>query len=172
MLAGHLVCLRGVASAQTGEFFKIEALDGAAAIILETWPAQDPDAGDLVYAGSDESVIVRDALVAHLSGETLYADDGQPIAESVADEQGTTVQLNELARGIGPANPDSEYGSWTGGIVRAVLMKIATYVRSVTNADVLVPAADYDAADPVDDFPNDAFVGLVTPAEVLVRGAS
>lgn len=169
MLAGGRICIHGVASAQDGDFLTIESLSSTDAIVVETWPDVDPAATDLVYAGSDESEIVRTAILAHMNGETLYADDGEPVAESVADEEGRTVKLNELASGIGPANPAGLYGDWSGSIILAVLTKIATYTRGVRNATVSVPASDYDAED--FDFPDDDQIGLIVPGEVLVRGA-
>lgn len=173
MLAGHRLAIRGVASTQTGAPLVIESTGGLVdlySITLQVWPSTNPANTDIVYAQNATSAIVRQAIVDHLNGEILYADDGVPVAESVADAEGTTLLLNVLAMGIGPANPGGIYGAWSGDIVRAVLFKIATYVAGVRNATTEVPAADYLVADYA--FPNDASIPLVVPGEVLVRKAA
>lgn len=170
MKAGDRIVIKGIASAQDGAPLVIESLSSTDTIILEEWPDVDPVATDIVYAGGPQTATVRDAIIAHMNGEIVYADQEGPLPESVAAEQGTsTVGLNILAEGIGPANVDREFGAWSGSLVRAVLHKLATYTRGVANADVTTPAADYDAEDPA--FPDDEQINFITPGSVLVRGA-
>lgn len=170
MKVGDRIVIKGVASSQDGDVFVIETLSGTDSVLLESWPDVDPAATDIVYPGGPYTAQVRDAIIAHMSGEIVYADQNGPLPESVAVEQGTsTVGLNILAEGIGPANPARAYGSWNGSLIRAVLHKLATYTRGVMNADVTTPAADLDASDP--SFPDDAAIYFITPGSVLVRGA-
>jgi hypothetical protein len=79
----------------------------------------------------------------------------------------STVGLDELVEGLGSANPAGLYGAWSGGIVRATLLQLATFTAGVRNAVVVTPAVDYEAVD--DAFPNDAQIHYVTPGPVLVR---
>lgn len=170
MIPGSRFCIKGVASTQDSAILTVESLSGANAIILEEWPDVDPAATDIVYAAGDSSVKIRDAIEAHLSGENVYADSDGPIRESIADAQGKTLRLKILAEGIGPGENDTlAYGDWSSGIVRAVLHKIATYTRGVSNANVTTPAADYFPSTIV--FPNDAQINLVVPDQILVRKA-
>ncbi len=170
MAAGDRMVLKGVASAQDGAVLTIESLSSTDAVILEEWPTVDPVATDIAYPAGPHTEAVRDAIIAHMNGEIVYADQDGPLPESVAVERGTsTVGLNILAEGIGPANPEREYGAWSGSLVRAVLHKLATYRRGVSNASVVSPAADYDAEDIA--FPDDAQINFITPGAVLVRGA-
>lgn len=168
MKAGDRFCIGGVASAQDGAILTIESLSSTDSIIVEEWPDVNPAATDVIYAAGDSSELVRAAVLAHLSGEAVYADSNGPIPESVADEQGTTLRLKVLADGIGPGeNDDGYYGDWQSGIVRAVLAKIATYARDVRNATIVTPASDYYPAAYA--FPNDDQIGLVVPDVVLIR---
>lgn len=169
MKAGDRIVIKGVGSVQDGKPYVIETLSSTDAVILEKWPTVDPAATDIAYAGGPHTAKVRDAIVAHMSGELVYADQDGPLPESIAVAQGkSTVGLNILAEGIGPANPSRAFGSWSGALVRAVLHKLATYTQGVSNANVTTPAADYEATDPA--FPGDAQTNLITPGSVLVRG--
>lgn len=171
MKAGHTIMLKGVATpgSQDGREYKIEALGGASdEVILEEVPAVAPVATDLVYSGGPLVKPVRDAIIAHLNGERVYAGKGRvPISESSVE---STVGLELITEGVGPANPGGMYGEWLGGIYRGVLGAIAIGKAGVRNYDVIAPAADYEATDPA--FPGDAEVGMVTPRMVLVRGAT
>jgi uncharacterized phage protein gp47/JayE len=170
MKAGDRLVLKAVASDVDGEVLVIESLSSTDSIILEDWPTEDPAATDIAYPAGPYTAKVRDAIIAHMNGEIVYADQEGPLPESVAAEQNTsTVGLNILAEGIGPANPDREFGPWSGSLVRAVLDKLATYTRGVSNASVTTPAADYDAEDPA--FPDDEAIDYISPGNVLVRGA-
>lgn len=166
--AGHRLILVGVDSRATlhdGREYKIESISGADKVILEKAPPSAPAATDLIFSGGPLVTPVRDAIVAHLNGEAVYAGRGlTPLPESAVQSM---VGLDVLAEGIGPANPAGIYGTWAGGILRATLAKIATYKAGVRNAVVVTPAADYEATD--DAFPDDAQIHFVTPAVVVVR---
>ena len=172
--AGHRLVLAEVASAQDGTEFRIESISASDTVILETAPTVNPVATDKIYSGGALVTPVRDAIVAHLNGEIVYAGRGlTPIPASVAASTGISiVNLDILAEGIGPANPAGVYNnangpSWSGDIIRAVLFKIATYRAGVRNATVVSPASDYAAED--DAFPNDDQIHYVTPGAVVVR---
>lgn len=171
MKAGHTICLKGVAVAgsQDGREYKIEALGGAAdEVILEEVPAVAPAATDLAYSGGPLVTPIRDAIIAHINGERVYAGKGRvPTPESSI---ASTVGLELITEGVGPANPGGVYGEWLGGIYRGVLGAIAIGKAGVRNYDVITPATDYEADDP--EFPGDSEIGLVTPRMVLVRGAT
>jgi uncharacterized phage protein gp47/JayE len=171
MKAGDRICIHGVSSQQTGEVLVIESLVGDDAVKLEEAPEFEPVATDIVYAGGPLTKPIRDALLAHISGEIVYCGpDRRPLPASVADEENTSVfELEVLAEGIGPANPDGKWGTWSGGLIRSVLEGIATYARGVRNATCEVPAADYEATDFA--FPDDEQIGLIVPSELLVRRA-
>lgn len=168
MKAGHRIVPKGVASAQTGEELTIEALGAADdEVILEEAPPVALAATDLVYSGGPLITPVRDALVAHMNGETVYAGRGR--VPQAASSLESTVGLEVLTYGIGPANPDGAYGNWIGGFIRAVAMQIALYKAGVRNVTIPTPAADVDGADY--EFPDDDQIGMVTPDSVVVRYA-
>jgi uncharacterized phage protein gp47/JayE len=161
-------------NAQDGQPFKIESISAVDTVILETFPTVTPGPTDKIYSGGSLVKPIRDAIVAHLNGEIVYAGRGlTPIPESKAAPIVPTgpsiVGLDILAEGIGPANPGGQFGDWSGDIVRATLFKIATYKSGVRNATVVSPAVDYSPLN--DAFPNDAQIHYVTPAVVLIRGA-
>lgn len=174
--AGHRLILVGVASSQDGREYKIESVFSSDTVVLETAPTNDPVATDQIYSGGPLVTPIRDAIVAHLNGEIVYAGRGlTPIPASVAASTGVSVvNLDELASGVGPANPAGIYNSangpsWSGAIIRAVLFKIATYKAGVRNATVVTPASDYEAVD--DAFPLDDQIHYVTPGAVVIRMA-
>ena len=170
MKVGDRFVIKGVASDNDGSVLVIESLSSTDSIILEEWPNADPVATDVVYPAGPHTATVRDAIVAHMNGEIVYADQNGPLPESVAVERGTSlVGLNILAEGIGPANPARVYGAWSGALIRSVLHKLATYTRAVSNAEVITPGADYEAEDPA--FPDDEEINFIVPGKVLVRGA-
>lgn len=164
MLAGMRIAFRGVASAQDGRQFTIETVSAADTIILRETPAVALVATDVGYSGGPLVDPIRDAIIAHINGEIIYADDGVPLPASVS---GSKVNLRILAEGMGPANPAGVYGTWSGSLVRATLGRIASYPTGARNVAIVSPAADYDAVDPV--FPNDATINFITPSAVLVR---
>lgn len=170
MLAGHRFIVRGVASVQDGRVFTIEALhaDDDKFYVKET-PVVDFAATDVVYAGGPLTAMIRDAIVAHMNGEIVYADKGAPLPASVAESQKRSVGLKVLADGIGTSNPDGQYGTWNGALLTSVLDKIATYPTGVRKAACVTPAADYEPTDPT--FPNDDAVYYVAPGAVLIRRA-
>lgn len=174
--AGHRLSFGAVASAQDGTEYKIESIAASNAVILEKTPPVAPAATDKIYSGGPLVTPVRDAIVAHLNGEIVYAGRGlTPIPASVAASTGISiVGLDILAEGVGPANPAGLYNSsngpsWSGAVIRAVLLKIATYKGGVRNATIIAPASDYEAED--DAFPNDDQIHFVTPGAVLIRRA-
>lgn len=167
MKAGHRVVLKGVATAQDGTEYTIEALSAVNKIILEKAPTVNPANTDLLYSGGPLVTPIRSAIVAHMNGEDVYAGKGgTPYPASALD---STVGLEVLATGIGPANPGGIYGTWSGGLLRAVIGKIAIYKSGVRNYSISLPAADYEASDYA--YPLDAQIGLVTPLAVIVRSA-
>lgn len=163
--AGHRVSFGGVATAQDGKEFKIESITGALTTVLEEAPDVDPAATDIIYAGGPLVTPIRDAILGHMNGEAVYAGRNRtPLAENDVD---STVGLEVIADGVGPANPGGVYGTWSGGLIRAVLSQIALYKAGVRNVDVVTPAADYEADDP--EFPDDDEIGLITPLALVVR---
>lgn len=174
--AGHRLSFGAVASAQDGTEYKIESIFSSDTVVLEKTPPVAPVATDKIYSGGPLVTPVRDAIKAHLNGEIVYAGRGlTPIPASVAASTGlSVVNLDQLAEGVGPANPAGLYNSangpsWSGAIIRAVLFKIATYKAGVRNATVVLPASDYEAED--DAFPLDDQIHYVTPGSVLIRMA-
>jgi uncharacterized phage protein gp47/JayE len=173
MKAGHRIVLKGVGSAQDGTEYTIEALGAADdEIILEEAPTVDPVATDLVYSGGPLTTPIRDAIVAHMNGEDVYAGRNRiPRTQGQLDEDGeSVVGLEVLAEGIGPANPDGAYGAWNGSLLRSLLFQIAMYKAGVRNVTISTPAADVDAEDY--EFPLDEQIGLIAPGSVLVRGST
>lgn len=177
--AGHRLILvgsvggSGVAS-QDGREYKIESISAVDKVILEKAPPVNPAATDLIYPGGPLVTPIRDAIVAHLNGEIVYAGRGPtPIPESSAspvDPSGPSViGLDVLADGVGPSNPGGIYGAWAGGIVLATLFRIATYKAGVRNITIVSPVADYESVD--DAFPLDDQIHFVTPGVIIVRSA-
>lgn len=165
MKAGHTLVIKGVASNQDGREFTIEALDGADSVILEEVPDVAPAPTDIAYSGGPLTTPIRDAIVAHMNGETVYAGRNRvPLPESTID---STVGLEVLAEGIGPANPGNAYGTWQGGLLLKVLGQIIQYKRGVRNHSIVAPVADVEATDYA--FPDDDQIGLIAPGSVLVR---
>lgn len=163
--AGHRIVLSPVASAQDGIEYKIEALSSTDSVVLEVVPPVAPVHLDLAYSGGPLTTPIRNAIVAHINGETVYA--GKRGLPSPASSLDSVVGLEVLAEGVGPANPGGIYGTWSGGLLRSVLGKIAIYKAGVRNYAIVTPAADYEAIDYA--FPLDAQIGLVTPRSVLIR---
>lgn len=163
--AGDRITVKGVATVQDGRQYVIEALGGGQdAIVQAPGPTVAFLNTDLAYAGGPLVDLIRDAIIAHVDGEAVYADDDGPIPAGVA---GSRVGLKVLADGMGTANPAGVYGTWVGGLIRATLQKLAIYARGARNAAIVLPAADYEATDYA--FPNDAQIGLVTWSSVIVR---
>jgi len=171
MKAGHRLTLQGVDAIletyQDGAEIQIEALASADTVILATAPNADPQAGDLAYSGGPLVTPIRRAIVAHMSGENVYFKSGVPLPESALE---SSVGLDVIAEGIGPANPAGKYGTWSGGVIRNVLAQIAMSKRGVRNLEIVSPAADREATD--DQFPDDDQIHLIAPSAVLVRGAT
>lgn len=167
MKAGHSIIIKPAAGGD-GAPIVIEALVSTNAVILEEAPSQAPANPDTVYSSGPLVPLVRDAILAHLNGEIVYAGAGVPLPASTAASSGTsTVRLQVLAEPIGTANPAREYGSWSGAVIRAVLAKIATYPTGALNAEVIAPATDTEATDYA--IPDDDQVGILSPGRVIVR---
>jgi uncharacterized phage protein gp47/JayE len=177
--AGHRLILLGAFSgsgplAQDGREYRVESISGVDKVILDKAPPVAPAANDAIYPGGPLITPLRDAIVGHMNGETVYAGrGGTPVPESSAqpaNPQGPSViGLDVLADGMGPANPGGKYGDWAGGIVLATLFKICLYKAGVRNIQIVSPVADYDPLD--DPFPTNDQIHFVTPAVVLIRGA-
>lgn len=167
--AGDRIVFKGVASSHDGAPVVVESLHADAdKVILQTVPKKIdgadalPTNTDLVYAGGPLTAIIRNAILAHLNSEIVYAGPAGPLPASVAARDGiSTTKLEILATGIGTANPSGKYGSWTGGILRGNLEKIAMYTRGVRNRNVVTPVADVEATDY--EFPLDHQIGLINP---------
>jgi hypothetical protein len=164
MVAGDRICFGGVASAQDGTQYVVESIAGADTVVLAVAPPVAPAATDLVYSGGPLTDTIRNAIVAHLNGDVLYADTAGPLPGLSAS---STIGLNVLAQGMGTANPAGAYGSWTGGVMRGTLSKIAMYTKGVRNHAIVTPATDVEATDYA--FPIDSQIGLLIPGSVLVR---
>jgi len=163
--AGHRISLRGVASTQDSAQLVIQAISAVDKVILQASPINAPAATDVIYSGGPLVDPIRSSIVAHLSGEDVYAARNRTPAP--ASSLSSVVGLEILAPGIGPANPGGKYGTWTGGIIRRQLDQIAMYKAGVRNTNVVTPATDYEALD--DQFPNLDQVHYVVPSSVLVR---
>lgn len=166
MKAGHRLLFKNPPN-QDGAEFTIEALSGVDKVILQTAPTNAPIGGILVYSGGPLVTPIRNAILAHMNGQTVYGKNRVPVGETAVD---STIGLDIVAEGIGPANPGGIYGSWSGGLIRAVLSQIAIYKAGVRNVNIVLPAADYEATD--DAFPNDAQIHMIVPRTVVVRGAT
>ncbi|HSN26198.1 MAG TPA: baseplate J/gp47 family protein [Kofleriaceae bacterium] len=174
MQAGHRICLKGVASQQDSAPVVIESLSGTDTLILQTVPKKPdgtdatPASTDIVYAGGPLTATIRDAILAHLNGDVLYAGPSGPLPGAVAASTGvSTAQLQLLAAGLGTSNPGGLYGTWQGTLTRATLAKIAMYTSGVRNQAVTTPAADQDSTDYA--YPLDGQIGFLIPGYVLVR---
>lgn len=174
--AGHRLVLVGVATAQDGREYTIDSIAGSDSVILVETPPVAPAATDKIYSGGPVVTPIRNAIVAHLDGQIVYAGRGlTPLPAATAESQGVSiVNLDVLADGIGPANPAGKYNSpagpaWSGGILRAALFSIAKYQNGVRNVTIVTPASDYEALD--DLFPNDSQIHYVTPGAVVIRRA-
>lgn len=168
--AGHRLSFQGVATAQDGTEFHIESISASNKVILQEQPTIAPAAPDKIFSGGPLVTPVRDAIVGHLAGEIVYA--GRGLTPLRAGAVQSVVGLDVLADGLGSANPGGIYNnslSWSGGVVRATLFKIAMFKAGVGNAVITTPAADYEAVD--DAFPLDAQIHYVTPGSVLIRRA-
>jgi uncharacterized phage protein gp47/JayE len=177
--AGHRIVLAG--TNQDGREYKVEAISGASSVILEVAPPTAPAAGVVIWPGGPLVKPIRDAVLGHLNGETVYAGrGGVPVPESAgvstANPGGVNLTgLDILADGVGPANPFSsqfypnrfKYGPWIGSISRSVIAKIATYKTGVASATVVTPSDDYE---PLDDAQPQAQIHYVVPNSVVVRG--
>lgn len=174
--AGQRLVLVGVATAQDGREYTIDSIAGSDSVILVETPPVAPAATDKIYSGGPVVTPIRDAIVAHLDGQIVYAGRGlTPLPAATAESQGVSiVNLDILAEGIGPANPGGKYNnpvgpSWSGGIIRAALFSIAKYQQGVRNVTINTPASDYEALD--DPFPIDGQIHYVTPGAVVIRSA-
>lgn len=169
--AGHRLSFGGVATIQDGTEFTIEAISGVDTVILGTAPTVNPAATDIIYSGGPLVTPIRKAILGHVNGENVYlAKGGTPKSDStLVAEDRTTVGLEVIANGMGPANPSGVYGTWNGSLVRDVIRQIAMAKGGVRKTSLILPAADYDAVDYA--FPLDTQIGVITAQRVLVRKA-
>lgn len=174
--AGHRLLFAPVASAQNGTEYRVESIFSSDTVVLELVPPVAPAATDKIYSGGPLTTLIRDAIVAHMNGEIVYAGRGlRPVPASVAAATGLSiVGLDILAEGMGPANPAGIYNSpngpsWSGAIIRAQLFGIAKYTSGVRNVTVVTPASDYEAVD--DAFPLGNQIHYVTPNAIVIRSA-
>lgn len=168
MKAGDRIVIRGLASSQQGEPIFIESLSGSSAIVLQAEPVIAPAPGDQIYAGGPLTAAIRDALIGHINGETVYLGATGPVPASTAAASGLSlVNLPVLARGMGPANPGGRYGAWAGGLFRSTIAQIVMSTRGVRNHSIAAPLTDQEAIDY--EFPLDYQVQLNVFSFVLVR---
>lgn len=154
----------------------IESLSGVDSIVLATPPIGSYTGvampaifvGAKVYAGGPLTAVVRDAVIAHLNSDVLYATDTGPLPGAVAASAGTGIaQTPVLLEGIGTSNVGGKYGTWSGTLRRDALFTIARYTRGVRLANIVFPVTDKDSTDYT--FPLDAQIGVLTPGYVLIR---
>lgn len=175
MKAGDRVCLKGVASDEGGEPVVIESLTSTDSVVLQTLPKKKdgtdatPVATDIAYAGGPLTSIVRDAIIAHLNSDVLYASRNGPLAGAVAASQGiSTANLRILLTGIGTSNPLGKYGTWTGALRKGALATICLYTRGVRSHTVVLPVAENTESTDYP-FPVDGQIGMLSVGSVLVR---
>lgn len=174
MKAGDRICIKGIASDQDCAPVVIESLSGLDSVVLSTVPKKKdgtdgaPGATDIVYAGGPLTAPIRDAIIAHMNSDVLYAGSNGPLPGSVAARESVSViTLNRLLDGIGTANPAGKYGAWSGAFRRSAIATICQYTRGVRNHVVVSPATDVEATDPP--FPKDDTIGVLSAGAVLVR---
>ena len=167
IIPGDRISFRGVASVQDGRQYVVEAITGVATVSLQSAPVVAPAATDVAYSGGPIVARIRDAAIAHINGDVLYAGDLGPLPGAVAGLD--TASLRVLVAGAGTANPSGMYGGWIGGVYRGILSTIATYTRGVRTHAVIAPAADVEATDYA--APLDGQIGMVSPGYVLIRRA-
>lgn len=181
--AGDRVCLAfqfqslnptNIAGAIDGAPIIVESLSGANACVLASAPMnpagilQAPLAGDLVYAGGPMTATIRDAIIAHINSDLLYAGADGPIPGAIAASTGTgTSQLKVLIEGVGTSNPAGRYGTWSGTLRRDAIFTIARYTPGVRVSSIVTPAVDQDSTDYT--FPLDAQIGVLNAGYILVR---
>jgi uncharacterized phage protein gp47/JayE len=121
----------------TGQPYVIEALSSTDAVVLEEVPSVAPVATNVVYSGGPLVDPVRTAVLA-------------------------------LFDGLGTANPDSNrYGPWEGTLRISALLRVASGVAGVVDAEEVEPVANVAATDPA--FPGDYQIGLLVPGRVIAR---
>lgn len=163
--AGHRVIPKGVATIQSGAQFIVESITSSTTFVLQTAPTVDLANTDLIYSGGPLVDPIRNAIVAHMNGEDVYA--GKSGTPYPASSLASTVGLEVLAEGLGPANLAGAYGTWNGSLLRSVLGKLAIYKDGVRNYSISLPVADVDPTEYA--APLDYQIGLITPNIVIVR---
>ncbi len=165
--AGHRVIVKGVGSSQDGRQYIVESIPSSSTFVVQTAPTVDFVNTDLVYPGGPLVDPIRSSIVAHMNGEDVYAGArGTPYPASALE---STVGLEVLAEGLGPANPAGAFGVWNGALLRSVLGKLTIYKAGVRNYSIPTPAADVEPT--AYTYPLDNQIGLITPSSVIVRGA-
>lgn len=156
-----------------GEHYVVDALTGSNTFVLRDEPAAALTGSTEIFAQGDASIAARAAIVAHLDGEDLYAGPDGPITIAAAAEDSTIdlSTLRPLVAGVGTANPNGRYDidgvPWIGGLYPDKISAIASYVPGVQRIGEMSPSETIEAPDYLP--PNDAKVGMIYPAGVLVR---
>lgn len=120
----------------------------------------------------------KERVVEALSGADaviLEADSAGdvPVAGSIIYAGGPLVQpvrlvILALIDSLGTANLDTKrYGSWEGNLRPTAIGRVATAVKGVLDGVIVTPVVNVAASDP--EYPDDATIGLITPARTLVR---
>lgn len=165
LAAGHRLIPRGVASTQDGRQIVVEAISGVDKVILSAAPFNNIANTDQIYSGGPLVDPIRNAIIAHMSGDAVYLANGAiPTAGSTLS---SLVGLEKLADPIGPANPAGAYGTWSGGLILPMLSHIAMSKAGVRKFSAVLPAADYEATDYA--YPLNNQIGLISPSAVYVR---
>lgn len=167
LVAGARLMVVPPSAGGTGEQLVVESLSGLTSVVLVAPPSNTPAAGDLVYAGGPLVEPIRAAVLAHLSGQIVYAGRGVPVPADTAAAAGELLRMNVLAEPLGPENLDRTYGAWSGTARRTTLSKIATYADGAVDCDVVLPATDLDPT--VYPVPNDDQIGIFAPRRCLIR---
>lgn len=119
MLAGHRISIKPAAGGGSGVQRVIESLSGADSVVLEQQTgADDPAAGDTIYAGGPLVEPVRQAVIGLFNGLGTANPDG------------------------------ARYGAWEGNIRPSAIGRVATAVAGVIDGTTVAPAATVQAADP------------------------
>lgn len=177
MKAGDRVCFYGVTNVdQSGAPIVIESLVSTDSFKLSALPTKRDGttatlgAGDIVFAGGKLTAPLRDAIIAHVNSDVLYAHSTGPLPGAVAAAQGlSTANLQVLLEGIGTSNPNGKYGAWSGALRRGAIDTIAMYTKGVRGLSIISPTVDTESTDYA--FPIDDQIGMLSMGSVYVRKA-
>jgi uncharacterized phage protein gp47/JayE len=179
MKAGDRLYVVGVTNPlQSGAPVVIQSLVSTDSVILASAPtAPDGSAatlaagGDKVRAGGPLTSRIRDAVIAHMNSDTLYAAPTYALPGAVAAAQSiSTVGMQVLLDGIGTSNPGRIYGAWNGALRRQSLATIATYTRGVGGLVINTPVAEITESTDYA-YPSDAQIGMISVGPIYVGKA-